>query len=72
MRDRGLGFGLLDQPVEKGVVERRVDQAGPWSLQLMAHAARAEDHDREMLGPHSALKHQPPIKRLNKRLGNDA
>ncbi len=40
-RDRSQIVGLITQPIEKRVVELRIDQPRAWALQLVAHAARA-------------------------------
>ena len=45
----GQVFGVGDQAVEELIVPFGVDQAGPWALELVAHAARAPNLHVERL-----------------------
>src|SRR6185312_5813657 len=49
MRDLGQRHRISDEFVEEAVVEFRIDEAGTGPLQLMRHAAGAEDHDAQIL-----------------------
>ena len=44
MRNADQGFGIAGQIVEKARIEFAVDQSRALPLQLMRHAAGAEDH----------------------------
>src|SRR5690606_39926227 len=50
-RDLGEPLRILRQTVEERGIEFLVDQPGARTLDLVAHAARAEDHDSQVLVP---------------------